>query len=98
SFSRDWSSDVCSSDLLGRAIGFSMQDRITLLFCGSKKSLSSGVPIANILFASHAVGAIVLPVMVFHQIQLIVCAVIAGIYARRQIGRASCRECVEVWE
>ncbi|MDS1142098.1 bile acid:sodium symporter family protein [Pusillimonas sp. SM2304] len=69
--------------LLGRLMGFSIEDRITLLFCGAKKSLSSGIPIANILFAGHAVGAIVLPIMVFHQIQLIVCAIIAGAYARR---------------
>lgn len=69
--------------LLGRILGFSIEDRITLLFCGSKKSLSSGIPIANILFSGNAVGAIVLPLMIFHQIQLIICAMIAGAYARR---------------
>ncbi|MGB6105538.1 MAG: bile acid:sodium symporter family protein [Pusillimonas sp.] len=69
--------------LLGRIMRFNLEDRITLLFCGSKKSLSTGIPIANILFAGHAVGAIVLPIMIFHQIQLIACAVIAGMYARR---------------
>jgi len=68
---------------LGRLMGFSLEDRITLLFCGSKKSLATGVPMANILFAAHAVGFVVLPLMMFHQIQLIVCAVIAGAYARR---------------
>ncbi|NYT38441.1 bile acid:sodium symporter [Allopusillimonas soli] len=74
---------------MGRIFGFSAPDRITLLFCGSKKSLSSGIPIANILFAGHAVGAIVLPIMIFHQIQLFVCALIAGRYARRPEGPAS---------
>lgn len=69
--------------LLGRVLKFNLADQITLLFCGSKKSLSTGIPIANILFASSAVGAIVLPLMIFHQIQLIVCAMIAGAYARR---------------
>ncbi|UHL65898.1 bile acid:sodium symporter [Paralcaligenes sp. KSB-10] len=69
--------------LMGRIFKFKLEDRITLLFCGSKKSLSSGIPIANILFAGHAVGAIVLPLMIFHQTQLIICAVIAGAYARR---------------
>lgn len=68
---------------LGRLMSFSLEDRITLLFCGSKKSLATGIPMANILFATHAVGSIVLPLMVFHQIQLIACAVIAGAYARR---------------
>jgi sodium/bile acid cotransporter 7 len=68
---------------LGKRLGFSREDRITILFCGSKKSLASGVPMANVLFASHAVGAIVLPLMLFHQVQLMVCAVLAQRYARQ---------------
>ena len=66
-----------------RRMGFSKEDEITIVFCGSKKSLASGVPMAKVLFASHAVGAIVLPLMVFHQMQLMVCAVLAQRYARR---------------
>ena len=65
----------------GRRLGFSREDRITIVFCGSKKSLASGVPIANILFAGQAVGMIVLPLMLFHQIQLMACAVLARRYA-----------------
>ena len=68
---------------VARRMGFSKEDEITLVFCGSKKSLASGVPMAKVLFASHAVGAIVLPIMVFHQMQLMVCAVLAQRYARR---------------
>lgn len=68
--------------LLGRMLGFSRQDAIVLLFCGSKKSLASGVPMAGVLFPAAQVGAILLPVMLFHQIQLIACAVIA----RRMAG------------
>ncbi len=68
---------------VSRRLGFSKADEITIVFCGSKKSLASGIPMAKVLFASHAVGAIVLPLMVFHQIQLMVCAVIAQRYARR---------------
>ncbi|MFN4117202.1 bile acid:sodium symporter family protein [Acidovorax sp.] len=66
-----------------RRMGFSKEDEITIVFCGSKKSLASGVPMAKVLFASHAVGAILLPIMVFHQMQLMVCAVLAQRYARR---------------
>ncbi len=69
-----------------RALGFNKEDEITIVFCGSKKSLASGVPIANVLFATHAVGAIVLPLMIFHQIQLMVCAVLAKRYASRSDG------------
>ena len=68
---------------VAQRMGFSKEDEITLVFCGSKKSLASGVPMAKVLFASHAVGAIVLPIMVFHQMQLMVCAVLAQRYARR---------------
>jgi sodium/bile acid cotransporter 7 len=69
-----------------RRLGFNKEDEITIVFCGSKKSLASGVPIAKVLFASQAVGAIVLPLMVFHQMQLMVCAVLAQRYAKRQSG------------
>ncbi len=65
----------------GRALRFSREDAIVLLFCGSKKSLASGVPMAGVLFAPAEVGVVLLPVMLFHQIQLIACAVIARRYA-----------------
>ncbi len=74
---------LAGSELLGRLLGFSIEDRITLLFCGSKKSLASGIPMAQVIFAGQAVGAIVLPLMLFHQLQLMVCAVLATRYARR---------------
>lgn len=61
----------------GRALGLPREDRIVLLFCGSKKSLATGVPIAGVLFPAAQVGVVILPVMIFHQIQLIACAVIA---------------------
>jgi sodium/bile acid cotransporter 7 len=60
---------------------FNEADEITITFCGSKKSLASGVPMANVIFAGQAIGAIVLPLMLFHQIQLMACAVIAQKYA-----------------
>ncbi|MEB0135198.1 bile acid:sodium symporter family protein [Actimicrobium sp. CCC2.4] len=66
-----------------RWLGFSKEDEITIVFCGSKKSLASGIPMAKILFAGHALGAVVLPLMLFHQLQLMVCAVLAQRYARR---------------
>jgi sodium/bile acid cotransporter 7 len=66
-----------------RRLGFDKEDEITIVFCGSKKSLASGIPMARVLFAGHAVGAIVLPLMLFHQLQLMVCAVLAQRYARR---------------
>jgi len=66
----------------GRALGFTREDQIVLLFCGSKKSLASGVPMAGVLFPAAQVGVVLLPVMLFHQIQLIACAIIARRYAQ----------------
>jgi sodium/bile acid cotransporter 7 len=76
---------LLATTLIGRIMGFSVPDRITLLFCGSKKSLASGIPMAQVLFAGHAVGAIVLPLMLFHQMQLMVCAMLASRFARRPV-------------
>lgn len=60
-----------------------IEDEITILFCGSKKSLVTGIPMASVLFPSAVAGTIVLPLMIFHQLQLMVCAVIAQSYAAR---------------
>jgi sodium/bile acid cotransporter 7 len=68
------------SAMLGRWLGFDRADRIVLQFCGSKKSLATGVPMAGVLFPAAQVGAIILPLMLFHQIQLMVCAVLARRY------------------
>jgi sodium/bile acid cotransporter 7 len=65
-----------------RLLGFSRADEITIVFCGSKKSLVNGIPIATLLFAGH-VGLVVIPLMLFHQIQLMVCAPLARHYAAR---------------
>ena len=67
-----------------RRLGFDKEDEITIVFCGSKKSLASGVPMAKVLFATGSLGMIILPLMLFHQVQLMVCAVLAQRYARRQ--------------
>jgi solute carrier family 10 (sodium/bile acid cotransporter), member 7 len=68
---------MTGTTLAGRLARLEREDRMVLFFCGSKKSLASGLPMANILFAGQTVSLIVLPLMIFHQIQLFVCAVIA---------------------
>lgn len=64
-----------------RRAGFSRQDQIAIVFCGSKKSLASGVPMAGVLFPAATVGPMIVPLMLFHQMQLMVCAVLARRYA-----------------
>jgi len=73
-----------------RRLGFSREDEITIVFCGSKKSMASGIPMAKILFAGQlgGLGALVLPLMIFHQLQLMVCAVVAQRYAAHGAHRA----------
>ena len=70
-------------NFLARRLHFSIEDRITILFAGSKKSLASGVPMAQVLFSGAAMGTLLLPLMLFHQIQLMVCAVLARRYGQR---------------
>jgi solute carrier family 10 (sodium/bile acid cotransporter), member 7 len=72
---------------VSRQLGFSRADEIAIVFCGSKKSLVNGVPIASLLFAGH-VGLVVIPLMLFHQMQLMVCASLARHYAARQVTAA----------
>ena len=72
--------------LVARLAGLPLEDAIVLLFCGSKKSLVSGVPMAGALFPAAQVGLIVLPLMIFHQLQLFVCAALSARY-RRQAER-----------
>ena len=71
--------------LAAHRLGFSRDDKIAIMFCGSKKSLITGIPMANVLFAGQALGLIVLPLMIFHQIQLMACAALARHYARTSL-------------
>jgi len=72
---------------VSKRLGFNRADQITIVFCGSKKSLAAGVPMAKVIFSAHAVGAIVLPLMLFHQIQLMTCAALAQRWGSRDLGR-----------
>ena len=67
---------------LPKWLGFNHADQVTIFFCSSKKTLASGVPMAQILFIGQPLGMIVLPIMVFHQIQLMVCGVIANRWSK----------------
>lgn len=79
---------LCLTTWLARRLGFSCEDEITIVFCGSKKSMATGVPMAQLLFAGSAIGPALLPLMIFHQIQLMVCAVLAQRYASRAEAEA----------
>lgn len=76
---------LAGTTLAARALGFKKEDEIATVFCGSKKTLAGGVPMAKLIFGSAPqIGMIVLPIMFYHQLQLLVCTFLANRYARRQ--------------
>jgi sodium/bile acid cotransporter 7 len=61
-----------------RALHFTREDKIAAMFCGSKKTLASGVPMAKLIFGAHpGLGLILLPIMIYHPLQLVICGVLA---------------------
>lgn len=66
----------------GRLLGLQRGDLYTTLYCGSTKSLATGLPMAGILFAGPNLPFIVLPLMIYHLMQLVLCALIAQRAAR----------------
>jgi sodium/bile acid cotransporter 7 len=66
-----------------RRLGFSREDEVAIVFCGSMKSLVTGMPMANVLFPGAQAGILVIPMIVFHQVQLLACAVLARRYGSR---------------
>jgi len=79
---------LTATRIAARRLGFALEDEVVAVFCGSKKSVSSGIPMARLLFGSRPeLGLIVLPALLYHQVQLLVCASLARRYARS--GRGS---------
>ncbi|WP_284393994.1 bile acid:sodium symporter family protein [Devosia yakushimensis] len=74
---------------VGRLSGFNSEDNKSMIFCGSTKSLASGVPIANILFAGGPVSLIILPLMLYHQLQILICSMLAQSMAARALENGS---------
>jgi sodium/bile acid cotransporter 7 len=75
---------LAATTVAARALGFDKADEIAIVFCGSKKSLASGAPIAAALLSPAVAGVAMIPLMIFHQVQLMACAAIAQRYARRE--------------
>lgn len=75
---------IFSAIFLCRKLKFLQEDEITVVFCGSKKSLVNGVPMATILFKPTQVGVVIFPLLIFHQIQLFLCTFIAQWYLKKR--------------
>ncbi len=71
-------------------LGFPPEDRIAAIFCGSKKSLAQGIPMAHLIFgATPSLGLILLPILLYHPLQLVICSWLAGKWARRDMAAPS---------
>ena len=70
--------------VVSQKLGFDREDTIAIQFCGSKKSLATGLPMASVIFASGgtSLGLLILPLMIYHQVQLMICASMAARYAQ----------------
>lgn len=65
-----------------RWLKFNHQDEVAAVFCGTKKTLAAGIPMAQVIFGDTPdLGMILLPIMLYHPIQLFYCALIANRYA-----------------
>ena len=64
-------------------LGFNDKDMKAIQFCGTKKSLATGLPMASVIFGGASIGLLILPLMIFHQIQLMMCSWLAARYARQ---------------
>ncbi|PTY06521.1 bile acid:sodium symporter [Opitutaceae bacterium EW11] len=72
------------SAAIGRRLGFDSADRIAAMFCASKKSMATGVPMAQLMFGGGAIlGMVVLPVLIYHALQLVLAGILAARWSRR---------------
>lgn len=71
------------TSVVSRRLGFNYADQVAIQFAGTKKSLASGLPMAAVIFGSHGLGLLILPLMIFHQVQLVMCSFRASTYASR---------------
>jgi solute carrier family 10 (sodium/bile acid cotransporter), member 7 len=70
-----------------RRLAFAREDEMAIAFCGTQKSLIMGIPMANALFAGSTLGFVVLPMIVYHQLQFMACAGLARRYASSERRR-----------
>lgn len=68
-----------------KRLGVDAPARAAVVFCGTKKSLATGVPMAALIFANHpsSLGLILLPIMIYHPLQLLICTPLAARWAKQ---------------
>ena len=74
---------------ISRRLGFNYEDQVAIQFAGTKKSLASGLPMAAVMFGSGGLGMLILPLMIFHQVQLIICSMRASSYQAKWVDEGA---------
>jgi len=78
---------LAATAFAARRLGMAREDEIAIVFCGTQKSLVTGIPMANALFAASTLGFVVLPLTIYHQLQFMACAALARRYAASERRR-----------
>jgi sodium/bile acid cotransporter 7 len=73
--------------LVGGLARLERGDRIAMLYSGAQKSIAMGAPLASVLFGPAVAGLVLLPVLVYHLLQLVLSAPLATRLRRRQAPR-----------
>lgn len=69
---------------IGAALKLARDERIVLVFCGTQKSMATGLPLALVLFPGPQIGLTLLPLVVYYQLQIVVGSRKAARYARHR--------------
>jgi len=69
--------------LVARLMKLAPPEGIVLIVSGSQKSLAAGVPLAKVIFGAHpGLGLILLPIMLYHPLQLFICGWLVARHAK----------------
>lgn len=85
-----------AAGVLGRRAGFGRADIVTMRMAAAQKSMATGVPMAQVLFGASTVGLMVLPLMIYHQLQLMACAILAQRWGRQTDAEQAAAEAARV--
>ena len=64
--------------VLPEALRFPREDRVAIQMCGTQKSLATGLPMATVIFGGASLGVLIIPLMIYHMCQLVICSAYAS--------------------
>ena len=64
--------------IVPEALHFPREDRVAIQMCGTQKSLATGLPMATVIFGGASLGVLIIPLMIYHMCQLVICSAYAS--------------------